>query len=924
MADRTVRAIFEARVSGARKGMTDLSHDVDQAGQKVDDLTKDLKTLDAQKAAPEIDVEIDEAKKRLSDLTRELGDLKKEPSSPEVDLKIEQAKANIVEVRREIKDLTQAKTEVRIDAGIKDAKKAIASITNELGLLRTLDVTPEVSADIRDAQKRLREARASLRELNAAKAEVTVTADTTKAENAVDDLAGDIATKGDEAGDAAGENVVSGILGALATIPIAGAVIGAGAAIAAGLVAGIRQGLSIEAERDLFSARTGLDEATSARFGRSAGEAYANAYGDSVEGNLDAARRALAGGLIDEDATSAEIENVIAKLTGLQDLFDYDIPMSVQAVGNAMKTGLVRDADQAFDLITAASQKLPSDDLLDTVNEYSNQFVTLGLNGDQAFGLIVQGAQAGARDTDKVADALKELGLRVREGTDPAIQALELLGLNAQETIAAFQKGGPEAATAIGDVFDALREAKKEGKNVQSAIANLFGGPGEDLGAALFSLNLGKVESALGGVNGSAGAADRALSTMADNTATKIESARRNVEIAMDGIKGALAEAFGDEISGAADWVSRNRAPLMQFFLDVINGTIDMAEGFADFSASALDGIASVAASLSGLLDILPGTDGIVDPLRDLAASAREGADTLRTEVPEALEVTRDKINTWAGPELLKARVHDATMAMTADMDAFSAAVDESGGTVTINGDKKNADQALKLIVKNINGEDGTVTINGDRVPAESALDRVIHLIRNSKGDVTIGGDSSKARATVDGLRYKIDRTSGRVTVTANATAAEHELNYTARDRTSTIRVNYAYSSGGSVYRSQVPGYHGGGRLTGRYAGGWVPGSDPGYDNVLWPLNSGGRTLSQPLAGKEFVVNSRQAEPWGPFLEWINAGGMPSAGSAALSEGIDYERLGRAVAAAMSGVRLAVGVDEVGHAVQLHDRKKRR
>ena len=36
MADRTVRAIFEAKVSGARKGMTDLSQDVAKAGKSVE------------------------------------------------------------------------------------------------------------------------------------------------------------------------------------------------------------------------------------------------------------------------------------------------------------------------------------------------------------------------------------------------------------------------------------------------------------------------------------------------------------------------------------------------------------------------------------------------------------------------------------------------------------------------------------------------------------------------------------------------------------------------------------------------------------------------------------------------------------------------------------------------------------------------
>ncbi|WP_051750070.1 hypothetical protein [Phycicoccus jejuensis] len=873
MADRTVRAIFEARVSGARKGMTDLSRDVDKTGQKVDGLTKDLKALDAQQVKPDIDVQIDEAKKRLSDLTRELGELKKQPASPEVDLKIEAAKANIAEVRREIKTLTQQRTEVRIDAGIKDAQKAIASITNELGLLRTLEVTPTVTADIKDAQKRLREARASLRELQGAKAAVTVTADTSKAEASVKDLEGEIGDAGEAGGADAGEGLAKGIIDALGTIPIAGAVVGIGAAIGATFFAAVKDGLKVDASRDLFSARTGLDEATSARFGRAAGEAYSNAYGDSVEINLDTARRALAGGLIDSNATDAEIENVIAKLSGLQDLFEYDIPMSVQAVGNMLKTGLVKDANQAFDLITVASQKVPGDDLLDTLNEYSNQWVVAGLNGEQALGLILQGVQAGARDTDKVADALKELGLRAREGTDPAIQALKDLGLNAKDTVAAFQEGGPRATEAMGKVFDALRESKDEGKNVQSVIANLFGGPGEDLGAALFALDLDTVSKALGGVNGSAGAADRALATMADNSATKIEAAQRNIEVAADGIKGALADAFGDQIDAAADWVSRNREPIIQFFLDIINGAIDAGIALSEFTAQGLEGVSNLAVAFASLLDAIdwiPGLDtsGAAESLRELASAAQDGADGIRTNVPAALEDVRDKVNTWAAPELLKARVHDATVAMAEDMDKFSAKVDESGGTVTINGEKKNAEEVLKILTENIDASDGTVTINGDRVPAADALDRIIKLINRGEGTVDIGGNTKPGEGKLRTLKGKISAAEASMTVNANTSPADAALAaLKAKYRSMNIRVSGV---------SSVGGLHEGGRVPGLYAGGKVPGINPGYDNVLWPLATGGRTLQQPLTGGEMVVNPVATSIWEPLLQAINGGLRPS------------------------------------------------
>ena len=71
-----------------------------------------------------------------------------------------------------------------------------------------------------------------------------------------------------------------------------------------------------------------------------------------------------------------------------------------------------------------------------------------------------------------------------------------------------------------------------------------------------------------------------------------------------------------------------------------------------------------------------------------------------------------------------------------------------------------------------------------------------------------------------------------------------------------------------------------GGFITkGLHAGGRVPGSDPGFDNVLWPLNSGGRTLAQPLAGGEYVVNTKDSAYWGPVLEWMNGGGRPTSNS---------------------------------------------
>src|SRR5690606_32673522 len=122
------------------------------------------------------------------------------------------------------------------------AQREIKEITLRLGDLRQMEVTPEVTADIRQAERQLREARAALRELNAAKATMKVDADIAPARKAMGDLADDVGDAGAEGGEEAGANIASGILDALRTIPIAGAVIGVGAAIAGGILVGIKQG----------------------------------------------------------------------------------------------------------------------------------------------------------------------------------------------------------------------------------------------------------------------------------------------------------------------------------------------------------------------------------------------------------------------------------------------------------------------------------------------------------------------------------------------------------------------------------------------------------------------------------------------------------------------------------------------------------
>jgi phage-related minor tail protein len=483
VADRTVRAVFEASVSRAQKGLRDLAGDADKAGAKVDATAKSLKDLSSVTAKPKIDLAIEDAQRRLTAVTKELGELRQMKSSPEVDLQVREAQSRLRSIKSELKDLQNAKAQIPVKADTSEAEKQIASLGSEAGK---------------------------------------------------------------EAGDEAGANMVSGIVEALGSIPIAGAVIGAGAAIAGGIILGIKQGLAIEAERDLFSAKTGFDEATSARFGRAAGEAYANAWGTSIADNLDTARVALEQGLISRDSIERDVEAVIASLSGISQIMEADIPTAARAAGQLIKTGLAGNAQQAFDVIVAGYQNGAdaSQDLLDTLVEYPTHFRDLGLSAQDAVGLLTQGLKGGAFNADKVADSLKELTIRVKDlGDKNAGDALKKIGLGHEDMARKFAEGGPAAREGLQQILDGLRGIEDPAARAQLAVA-LFGTQAEDMAGALASLDLSTAAQQLGGIEGAAGAADRALATMSDNTSTKIESAKRNIEVAMDGIKGAPGGGF--------------------------------------------------------------------------------------------------------------------------------------------------------------------------------------------------------------------------------------------------------------------------------------------------------------------------------------------------------------------------------------------
>ncbi|MFJ6566217.1 phage tail tape measure protein [Streptomyces sp. NPDC091292] len=334
------------------------------------------------------------------------------------------------------------------------------------------------------------------------------------------DAVGDGLTDGTTAG--AGDAAAAGESG-LSKLKMAAA--GIGIAAGAVLMDGITQALEQGQITGKLAAQLGQTPAEAQRYGKIAGQLYANAVTQDFQGAADVISATMRAGLLPPDATNAQIESIAAKVSDLSSTFELDLGQSANAVGQIMKNGLAPNAQVALDIMTKGMQAMGprADDLADTFNEYSTIFRSMGLSAQQATGLLSQGMQAGARDTDVVADAIKEFQIRATDGSKASADGFAALGLNAEKMTAQISKGGTDASDGLQVVLDKLRGIDDPVKRNAAAVG-LFGTKAEDLGQALFALDPSKAAGDLGKVGG---AADKMGNALRDNAGVAVEQFKR-------------------------------------------------------------------------------------------------------------------------------------------------------------------------------------------------------------------------------------------------------------------------------------------------------------------------------------------------------------------------------------------------------------
>lgn len=331
-----------------------------------------------------------------------------------------------------------------------------------------------------------------------------------------------------------------------------GAMLAGGVAAGALFVGGLLQELDNEFATDKLVAQLGGSE-WAGEMGKIAGDLYVENFGDSIADVGAVLKSVLQQGLLSEDASNEEIQDLTRQVLTFSDVLDQDAAGAVRALSSILKSGLAKDGSEALDILTRGVQQGAdkAEDLLDTFTEYSTMFREIGLDAVSATGLLVQGLRHGARDADTVADALKEFAIRAQDASTTSAEGFKAIGLSAEEMTRKVAAGGPEAREALDLVLDGLRNMEDPVARNAAAVA-LFGTKAEDLGDALFSMDLQGYSAGLGDVEGSTDD----LATAYDNAKSKIETFKRE---AMEKLTTFIGEEVIPRLEDFGEWVGKNQ-----------------------------------------------------------------------------------------------------------------------------------------------------------------------------------------------------------------------------------------------------------------------------------------------------------------------------------------------------------------------------
>lgn len=171
---------------------------------------------------------------------------------------------------------------------------------------------------------------------------------------------------------------------------------------------------------------------------------YKNNFGEDQE-NVAEAIALIKQNLNDLDDT--KLQDVVENLFTLEDTFGFDYTETLRAAKMLIDQFGI-SADEAFNLIVQGAQNglNKNGDLLDSINEYSVHYKQQGYSAEEFFNSLENGTAAGTFSVDKLGDAMKEFGIRVKDTSTSTQEGFNLLGYGVKASAEEIQKAKDEIA----------------------------------------------------------------------------------------------------------------------------------------------------------------------------------------------------------------------------------------------------------------------------------------------------------------------------------------------------------------------------------------------------------------------------------------------------------------------------------------------
>jgi len=397
---------------------------------------------------------------------------------------------------------------------------------------------------------------------------------------------------------------------------------GAGIALAVGGAVLAVGGLAVSLTDDLQKSLNGVQASTGATDEAMIGmkdtmlEIYNDNFGDSLEdiGNvmgLVTQQTGLAG-----DALKRMTEGAFA----LRDTFEMDVAGSVETAGIMMKNFGI-DSDQAYNLIVQGAQKglNKQGDLLDVLKEYGPHFASLGFSAEEAMNMLVNGAEGGVFSVDQLGDVVHEFGRKMRE--EDLSKPLQQLGLDSVRYTTMVAQGGETAKKAFTEIAQKVGEIKDPVLQNQIGIG-IFG----DMMGEVGIKGVLAMSNTQGAISNTVDALGKINAVKYNTFGEAMEGIKRNLQT---GLLLPLGEKIMPVMNTFASWISGNMPVIkneIEFAMGVVGKVFDgigniistyIMPQFNVFSSMIAENMPQIKAAIQAMYDyVKPSFDQLAEAIR--------------------------------------------------------------------------------------------------------------------------------------------------------------------------------------------------------------------------------------------------------------------------------------------------------------------